>query len=635
MSSAARSASPIGPRSGRAAEILSGPVAICVDRPVLSLDRPFTYELPGELEGGVGSLVQVPFHGRLVRGWVLGATEEVPDRVLRVKKLVSRVRFFDPPMLELLRRVSERYVAPLAAVIARSHPPRVASEEGVGSALEERSGWTSGAADDVPGPALGGARWGPGARSEGGAGMLAAYRNGDRLIEALEAGAGSFVLRPAPEDEAALAAGCVVSTLRAGRTAIVLVPEIDPLPATVRAVLEAAGDRAVLFAGGDRRERYRTWLRIAAGEYRVVIGTRPAVFAPIADLGLVLVSRESHALHREERAPYYHVRDVALERARLAAGVCVMSALFPSLEAAVGRHVEVEPARRRWPPVEVVRPGPEGRAARLVAGLRRARRAFLYSPLPGYGVARVCRSCGEPAACRDCGGTLRMQEGEVRCAVCGTGGRCASCGGEGFGIARGGAERVEEWARGVSSVPVRRVGQGGRPRPPGDAEVLVGGVEAVKEFGVRGLDLVGILDADLAARRPGLSARERALAAWFEAAGWASPDGRVIVQTEHPNDPGVQALVAGRPDRFARAELPRRAEAGFPVGSPVLRVVGSAEVATELSALRPHTLLASSVGDQTVCLVALDPGEVTAFGRAARDLAERGVVTRVEAEPHL
>ena len=107
-----------------------------MDRPVLSLDRPFTYDLPEDLGGRLGCLVQVPFHGALVRGWVLGPTGDVPRRVLRVKKLVSPVRFFDGPMLQLLLWVSERYVAPLASVITRSHPPRVASEERVGGGVD-------------------------------------------------------------------------------------------------------------------------------------------------------------------------------------------------------------------------------------------------------------------------------------------------------------------------------------------------------------------------------------------------------------------------------------------------------------------------------------------------------------------
>jgi hypothetical protein len=121
----------------------------------------------------------------------------------------------------------------------------------------------------------------------------------------------------------------------------------------------------------------------------------------------------------------------------------------------------------------------------------------------------------------------------------------------------------------------------------------------------------------------------------MEAAAWASPSGRVIVQTRHPGDPAVQSLVSGNPERFHRSELPRRADAGFPAGWPVFRVTGATTLADELDALHPRTLLSSSGEGQTVCLVALDPGAVPAFGRTMRALAERGVVSRVEAEPHL
>jgi primosomal protein N' (replication factor Y) len=552
--------------------------------------------------------------------------------VLAVRKVLSPVRFFDAAMLALLRWVSERYVAPLAAVIGAASPPRVASEEGI---------------EGVDGEAhLRGGRFAPSARSArlrapapvGPAvppSVLGGYVNGAALLEAMRAREGAFVVRPAPLDEVAVAVECVGAALAGGRSAIVVVPEADPLPATAEAVGEAFGDDVVMFVGGSRRERYRVWLDVGAGRYRVVVGTRPGVFAPVPRLGLVYVARESHALHREERAPYHHVRDVALVRGEVEGAVVVLSALFPSLEAQVGGHVDVSPHRRSWPPVEVVAPGPEGRAPRLVAALRTARRGFLYSPLPGYGVARVCRACGEPAACATCGGTIRAEEGFVRCSVCGAPGRCARCGGTDLGVVRGGAERVEEWARNVASVAVDRIGSADRPRPPGESEILVGGVEAVKDFGPAGLDLVAILDADLAARRPGLSARERALATWFEAAAWASPEGRVIVQTRSPNDPAVQALVSGRPERFARAEVARRADAGFPVGGSVFRVVGTGGLEAELRALGPRTLLVTEAEGQTVCLLALDPGTVGAFGGAVRALAERGVVTRVEAEPHL
>jgi len=579
---------------------------------VLSLDRPFTYELDEGLAAGIGSLVQVPFHGRLVRGWVLGPTEDVPDRMLPVKKAVSPVRFFNPPMLEVLRWVSERYVAPLASVIARCYPPRVASEETIASAPHRSSA-----------PVVAPAR------------ILPGYRGGSEMLAALHGAAGAFVVRPGPEDEQGVALEAVGAALAGGRSAIVLVPELEPLPATASAILEAYGERAALFAGGSKRARYRMWLDIEDGAYPVVVGTRPAVFAPTVDLGLLYVSRESHVGHREERSPYYHVRDVALARARHSSAVCVMAALCPSGEAVTSGGVEVVPRVRGWPPVEVVRPGPEGRAPRLVSALKEVDCGFLFQPLPGYGVARVCRACGEPAACAACGGVLRSQAGAVRCTVCGANGTCANCGAANFGIARGGAERVEEWARAVARVPVGRTGSGGLPAPPGDGEVTVGGVEAVKDFGPLRLDLVAILDADQAARRPGLAAREHSLATWMEAAAWAHPSGRVIIQTRHPGDPAVQSLVSGNPDRFHRSELPRRADAGFPAGWPVFRVTGDDRLEDELAALEPRTLLSSSGEGQTVCLIALDPGAIRTFGRTMRALAEGGVVTRVEAEPHL
>jgi primosomal protein N' (replication factor Y) len=165
--------------------------------------------------------------------------------------------------------------------------------------------------------------------------------------------------------------------------------------------------------------------------------------------------------------------------------------------------------------------------------------------------------------------------------------------------------------------------------------MVVGGPEAVKDIPPPGLDLVGILDADLAARRPGLASGERSLALWMEAAAWAGATGRVIVQSSRSNDPLVQALVAGNPNRFLRTDLPRRADAGFPAGFPVFRLVGGPELQDALALLRPVTLLASGFEDQTVCLVTIRPGDVAEFGRACRGLAVRGTVARVEAEPHL
>jgi primosomal protein N' (replication factor Y) (superfamily II helicase) len=602
-------------------DVLSGPVDVCVDRPLLSLDRPFTYELDASFSGGVGSLVSVPFHGRAVKGWVLGPSADRPARTLPVTKVLSSVRAFDARMLDLLRWVSERYVAPLSSVITRAVPPRVVSEEEAklgeapDSMTPSRVITPSGAAHDD---------------------VLLAYRNAPALREAIRGGAsGAFRLRPIPELEHATVVASVADALSAGRRALVLVPESSPAPATVDALVDAFGGRVGTFLGGSKRERYRRWLELRSTTHDVIVATRPGVFTPVSNLGLIWLSRESHPGHREDRAPYYHVRDVALERARRDGAVAVLSALSPSAEAAVAVPRELAPVRRAWPIVEVVKPGPEGRAPRLVAALKSVSRVFLYAPIPGYGIAQVCKACGEPAACAACRGLLRAGEGTVTCAVCGAPGRCANCGSRSFGIRRGGAERVEEWASAVARVPARRAKGVARFAPDRPA-VIVGGPEAVKDIAPPALDIVGILDADLAGRRPGIGAMERALSTWMEASAWARPAGRVIVQTSKPNDPAVQALVSGNPDRFLRAEIPRRTDAGFPPGAPVFRVTGTADVETALRGLDPMTLLAApGAGGETVCLLAIDPLEVATFAAAVRELAVRGTVTRVEAEPHL
>lgn len=597
---------------------LEGPVSVCVDRQSLSLDRSFTYSLPKELQAGVGSLVKVPFHGRKIDGWVLGPTDDLPKRMLPVSVSVSSIRFFDERNLQVFRWVSERYVASLASVIARSHPPRVVSEEvgwkGVGPGGDGPGGPTPTRPPLDPSPP----------------GRLAEYRNGRDLLEGIASGTGAFVHRPAPGEEAACAADAVRLCLAAGRRAVVLVPEFDPLPATARAVLDLAGDRGVLFAGGDKRARYRMWLDILAGRYDVVVGTRPAVFAPVANPGLFWISRESHSLHREERSPYYHVRDVAMQRGNVEGAAVVMSAFCPSVEAAVAGALEVAPGRRAWPPVQIAAPGPEGRSPALMNALKTTRGAFLFEPMKGYGVARVCKSCHERAACAVCGGLLRQESGAITCAVCGAAGRCANCGASSFGVSRGGAQRVEEWAAGVSHIPVQEASG-----PPAAGRVSVGGAAAVKDFDVAGIDLVGILNADVSASLPGMSSAEHTLAVWMEAASWAGSSGHVIVHSRHGSDPSIQSLVSGSPSRFYRSELPRREQAGFPAGYPVFKVTGTAELEPELERLSPLTLLASRKEEETICLFTLRPTDVAAFGRAARTLSERGVVTRVEAEPHL
>lgn len=598
------------------------PVAVAVALPRLELDRPFTYLLPDDAPASTGTLVSVQFHGRTLRGWVLGPTDDVPARVLPVRRVLSRVPLFDRRSLRLFRWMAERYVAALPAVIARALPPRVAGEE-------ERP---------VPSPAA------PPSPPSGG--PLAGYRAGGGLLAACRGGTGSFVVRPLPDEEAASCVEAVAACLRGGREAVVVFPEMEPLPATAAAVLEAFGPAAVLFAGGDRRSRYRVWLEVLAGRFRVVVGTRPAVFAPVPRLGLVWVHREAHAAHREERAPHHHVREVALARGRLEEAACVLAALAPSGEAAAlvedGHAAWVRPPRAREraaaPLVETARPEREDRSPRLGTVLRDAESGFLLVSRRGYGVARVCRTCGEPARCPACRGPIAVGTEGAACAVCHADAACPACGARDFGVERGGAQRIAEWAGRVTHLPVRLVEEGGAAVPPGGGRVVVGTSAAVKDFGHRRVGLVAVLDADRALRRAGLRAPEQALATWMEAAAWAGPragGGRVLVHTREPGDPAIQALIRWDPAHLHRRDRERRTAAGFPPGFPVFRVRGAPGLEEALAALDPEHLLSTSAGDEAVCLVTVHPEETAVFRERVLELVGDGVVSRVEAEPQL
>ena len=227
-------------------------MSVCIDRPILSLDRPFTYGLDASLGAGLGSLVQVSFHGRAVRGWVMGPTDDLPRRMLPIKKTVGPVRWFDRDGLALASWVSERYVAPLAAVLGRATPPRVASEEPRDRAAPGTSG--------------------PGSTTS----ALSTYRGADALFRSIAGPASdSFTLRPAPEDEDLVVVEAVHACLRAGGRALVIVPEAKPIPGVARALDAAFGARCATLLGGSKRSRYRTWLDVQAGAFDVVVGSRP------------------------------------------------------------------------------------------------------------------------------------------------------------------------------------------------------------------------------------------------------------------------------------------------------------------------------------------------------------------------
>ncbi|MEX2100815.1 MAG: hypothetical protein WEB19_05310, partial [Acidimicrobiia bacterium] len=368
------------------------------------LDRPFDYEVPAGADVAVGQRVRVVFAGRRRDAWVVELATEPSADAKRVRPLVAlHAREFDAEDFSFLRWVAQRYAAPLAAVLRHAVPDR--------SAVAERAaaGWPS------PVPAL------PAERAPCPSDAWRDY-DGSALLNACWRGEpGAFYLRPLPgTDRAALVGDLVARALAAGRGAVVLAP--DPASEIPDAAL-AQDPGGVDYR--DEGARYAGFLRGRAGLARVAVGERSAVFAPVADLGLVVVEDEANAAFKERRSPRHHAREVALARAHFAGAVCVLVGDVPSARAwrlRADGHVRMVQAaraveRERAPLVHVVDlsdPRPGTRRGRLHERTVRAigealgsgGAAVVLTGRRGEGGALACRGCGLRRPCPVCAGPV-------------------------------------------------------------------------------------------------------------------------------------------------------------------------------------------------------------------------------------
>lgn len=403
----------------------------------------------------------------------------------------------------------------------------------------------------------------------------------------------------------AVYAAAIGRALAAGRGAIVLVPEIAlAVPLLDRLVHDLGVEVALLHSALSEGERADEWRRIRAGEVKVVVGTRLAVLAPLADPGIVIVDEEHDPAYKSDRTPRYQARDVALELGRLAGAPVVLGSATPDV-VTIGRaqmgqleHVRLdERLAGRRPAVEVVDLREELAAGnrgllsrRLVAALTQldvaaGERAILVINRRGSASVVLCRDCGYVQVCPECHRPLVFHASVValRCHHCGATApvarRCPACGSPRIRYLGGGTERVE---REVSvRFPHYRVGRldrdvverkGEAARvvdafSSGELDVLVGTALAAKGLDVPEVTLVGVVSADIALNLPDERAAERTYQLLVQAVGRAgrgSRAGRAIIQTYRPDHPAVAAVAAGDGDAFYEAELDSRRRFGSP-----------------------------------------------------------------------
>ena len=396
---------------------------------------------------------------------------------------------------------------------------------------------------------------------------------------------------------------------RAGRGVVVLVPEIGLTPQMLGRFLAVFGDQvAVLHSGLGARERRIQWGRVRSGEAPVVLGARSAVFAPVPDLGLVVVDEEHEASYKQDDGLRYHAKHAALVRARHCGAVALLGSATPDLEShwngERGRYRELVLPRRvggaQPPAVQVVDlRQEEGRRRRRVllseplraavdAALSRGEQILFYLNRRGFSPALVCRTCGQAVACSHCTIALTLHRtcrpglGELVCHYCGhrrpAPPSCPHCDAEGLVPAGVGTQQlvdavVEAWpgARVVrlDRDAVRRTSGaavlGAFHR--GEAEILVGTQMVAKGHHFPRLTVVGVIDADLSLNFPDFRAAERTFQVLTQVAGRAGREERpgvAFLQTRNPYHPALTAVVEGDFEAFARQELALREEAGFP-----------------------------------------------------------------------
>ncbi len=568
------------------------------------------------------------FAGQLVDGYLLSreAASEHGGRLAYLERVVSPESVLTPEVAGLARAVADRYAGTLADVLRLAIPPRHATAESsrkapppeapsaeapppVAPSAEAPPPVAPSAqarpAHDLPTNSIPCPAPGPWTRYPAGEAFLAALVDG-------RAARAAWSALPGPHwaEEIARAAATAAS---AGRGALIVVPDsrdLDQVDEALGALL-GAGRHVCLAAGLGPAERYRRWLSVLRGEIRVVAGLRAAMFAPVRDLGLVVVWDDGDDLHEERRAPYPHTREVLALRAHRCKAAALIGGFARTAEATqlvasgwARPIVASRPTVRSQAPlirgtgddVELARDEVAGAARLPSLALRTAREALSHGPVlvqvprRGYLAAVACGRCREQARCAACDGPLAMGAAHAppRCAWCGvvaSGWGCAHCGFTGIrSIATGEARTAEELGRAFPSVPVRTSrGQEAIAWVPATPAVVIStpGAEPAARGGYAAALL---LDGRVLLSRASLRASEEALRRWLNAAALVRPaceGGRVIVMAD-ASLAAVQALVRWDPVIHSEREYVEREQLRFPPSVRMAAALGPREAVTEL-----------------------------------------------------
>ncbi|MEU9047293.1 MULTISPECIES: primosomal protein N' [unclassified Kitasatospora] len=643
------------PRSWRGAKRAEHlPVArVVVDKGVLTIDKFFDYEVPAAMaeEAQPGVRVRVRFGARVVKGqreggelhdgFIVARLEksDFPGPLAPLAQVLSPEPVLTPQLLRLCRTVADRYAGTLADVLQLAVPPRHAKAE----------------AEPSPPPLPRPAAPAPGSWQR--------YPAGPDLLAALAGGGAPravWAALPGPGWPYEIARA-VAATLAGGRGALVVLPDGRSVARVDQALTELLGPgmHVALEADLGPRERYTRWLAVSRGSVHAVIGTRATMFAPVRDLGLVVVWSDGDGSHSDPRAPHPHVREVALLRAAeegaavLLGGhaVTVEGAQLVSTGWARPLVADRETVRQVAPRVRTVTDQDQHRdaaaqAARLPSVAWEAAREALAAghpvliqvPRRGYVPRLACGRCRTPARCRRCEGPLEAPSADAPlcCGWCGVAENdwhCPECGSFRLRAQVIGARRTaEELGKAFPRIPVRTSGRDSvLVTVPDEPSLVIStpGAEPVVEGG-GGYGAALLLDGWALLSRPDLRAGEETLRLWLAAAALvrSSTEGGTVVVVAEPSARPVQALVRWDPLGHAGLERDERAQLHFPPVSRMASISGTpAAVADLLGLIRlpegadvlgPVPVPALRGEEQERALLRVSPGQGSALAAALK-----------------
>lgn len=626
------------------------PVArVRVDSTLPQVDRTFDYRVPAELsEDAVpGARVRVLFNGHEMTGYIeerTATTDWTRTSLLPLKSVLSRVPSVAPEIFELAEALADRYASTVANVLRLAVPPRIAALDKkyapllpgyesayLGDSAPVSTSDTPEHAESEPSTAAAASSatdpyaWlaTPGAPAPfvldppalnpdapDAASVFSDYENGAEFIEDVAAGAATravMTVLPGHLEHtwADVLATALAAAAASGRGAIAVVPTAKNLDLLEAALAERlpADSFVRLSSDSTPHTRYHGFVKARLGQVPVVIGTRAAAYAPVANLGLVVCWDDGDSSLVEQRAPYCHARDVLLLRASAENTAALFAGFSMSSEAARlvrtrwASHVRAPRALVRDYSPRIFSTGSEFELARdpLAAMARiphlafeHARRALVRGPVlvqvarSGYIPSFSCERCRMPARCGECSGPLSVASGSSvpSCSWCGhlaQQWRCSECGFTHWRYSAAGATRTaEELGRAFPNVPVISSAGDHVRASVGPEPALVVATPGAEPVAFGGYAAALLLDADKMLRFDSLRAPEAALRRWLNAAALVRPAALegTVVTTASPS-PVEQALVRWDPAWFARQELEERAQTGLPPAVRTAAVTGA------------------------------------------------------------